>query len=113
MPLEIGSVAIDPSTGIASGTGLAKVIFDERQAASVEFAQHYGCSVNSPSNAELTWLAIDSTHIAKALVEYLTANARITIPTTAHGLQRTPSSIQPDVDCQGPSVDIALDGALS
>lgn len=72
MPLNAGSTTVNSGTGVASGSGLSKAIFDAR-AARITFP---AAALGAPGKQKL---ADDCNDIAAAIVAHITANAVVSI----------------------------------
>lgn len=85
MPLYAGSVSVS-SSGVASGNGLALVLFNAElsvsAAAPAVFAEVYGTEIGANAKAALVdkkLCALRATAQATALVNYLLAEAEVTV----------------------------------
>lgn len=104
MALEAGSVSV-ANNGTITGGGLARAIMDQVLV-----------PMNGASNVSaLQQNAPFANNLAAAIVNYLVANAEVsvTIPTSASGLQRTPSPNDPNTNTQGPGTTKTLGGTLA
>lgn len=113
MALSAGTVTIDDA-GEASGSGMARALYDSRIAAPLTVA--FLAEVPAERQAAFkTGLAEDCNAIATGIVGYLTANAEVevTIGTGDSGLQRMSNPVVADADTQGPSVAKTLAGTIS
>lgn len=75
MALLAGSTTVDPVSGVASGTGLSRAIFDAR-AARITFP---AAALGAPGKQKL---ADDCNDIATAVVAHIVANAAVTVSGT-------------------------------
>lgn len=75
MPLNAGSTTVDTLTGVVSGTGLSKAIYDAR-AARITFP---AAALGAPGKQRL---ADDCNDIATAVVAHIVANAAVSVSGT-------------------------------
>lgn len=109
MALEAGSCTVSPTDGSISGTGLAVVLAENDRAYMASVLPNYRWWKDARARANLE---SHTNGLAVAIIEYLLANAEITVTvkTTDAGLQRDPASSDPTL---APSADKEIQGALT
>lgn len=104
MALIAGSVTVSDSGAVVK-TGAAGRLYDKLFARAVAQAIALGTTlpVGADGAPTLKGIAAYATDTAEWLVTEITTYAKAQVPTSAAGLQRTPSPNDPNVDTQGPS----------
>jgi hypothetical protein len=106
MAMTAGSVTIDPITGAVSGTGAARMVFDD-------YAAKLPAGLTGGTLAAARQNVADLCNSFAKLIDYVKANAEIDTPISVGGLQNLPATVTAGQPTAAPSSTKHLSGTIT